>query len=196
MTPLFFYDTETTGLPDWKSPSDDPCQPHLIQLAVIVAEEETRKEMASISLLVQPDGYSIPSEIAELTGIDDIMAISYGVPEVDALSAFMNLFLLGGKRIAHNKTFDQRIIRIALKRFDFDQKMIDKWAETENHFCTMQAAKSVMKMPAKRGFKSPTMGEAYEFFTGKTLEGAHNAMVDARACMEVYFAMKDAGHEV
>jgi len=32
---ILFYDTETTGLPDFKAPSDAPHQPRIIQLAVI-----------------------------------------------------------------------------------------------------------------------------------------------------------------
>jgi DNA polymerase III subunit epsilon len=37
---LLFFDTETTGLPDFRAPSDAPQQPHLVQLACILATDE------------------------------------------------------------------------------------------------------------------------------------------------------------
>ncbi|KVD80766.1 hypothetical protein WS62_25945 [Burkholderia sp. ABCPW 14] len=38
--------------------------------------------------------------------------------------------------------------------------------------------------------KSPNLAETYEFFTGKKLEGAHNAAVDLAACKAVYFGIQ------
>ena len=48
-----------------------------------------------------------------------------------------------------------------------------------------------MKAAGRNHFKTPNLGEAYKRFTGKTLEGAHSAIVDVKACMDVYFAMRD-----
>lgn len=33
MSLVYFFDTETTGLPQFKLPSNDPSQPHLVDLA-------------------------------------------------------------------------------------------------------------------------------------------------------------------
>nr|WP_299241463.1 hypothetical protein [uncultured Halomonas sp.] len=43
MTPILFFDTETTGLPDWKVPSDSEHQPHLVQLAAVLADDDARQ---------------------------------------------------------------------------------------------------------------------------------------------------------
>jgi DNA polymerase-3 subunit epsilon len=39
--------------------------------------------------------------------------------------------------------------------------------------------------------KTPNLGEAYRFFTGHELEGAHSALVDVDACIACYYAMTD-----
>jgi len=39
--------------------------------------------------------------------------------------------------------------------------------------------------------KTPKLSEAYQFFTGRDLDGAHNAMVDVDGCIAVYWAVRD-----
>ena len=186
----FFYDTETTGLPKWKVPSEDPSQPHILQLGAILANTDTKEVVAELDVLVKPDGWVVPEEITELTGITHERALAEGIPEKEAVAEFLAM-RASFERVAHNKTFDQRMIRIALKRFGFGDEAMDKWAQKEDHHCTMLKAKPIMKIGPKGrfGHKNPKLSEAYEHFIGKTLENAHTAMADARACMEIYFAM-------
>ena len=184
------YDTETTGLPDWKNPSDSHHQPHLVQLAAILADEDTGKVISTLDLIIQPDGWDIPQEVADIHGITNEIANEVGVNEMDAVALFLQM-VGSAKRLAHNRTFDLRIIRIATKRY-FPENVQEKWAEKENHDCTMIMAKPIMQMEPKGryGYKSPKLSEAYQHFMGKELQDAHSAIADARACLDIYFAMK------
>ncbi len=186
-----FYDTETTGLPDWKSPSDSDSQPHIVQLAALLVNVDTRETIASMDVIIKPDGWTISEEVSETHGITTEHALNVGIPEQLALDMFLAIWN-GCNRVSHNRTFDQRIIRIAAKRFK-SEEIIDAWGEKENHQCSMLMAKPIMELPGKRGFKNPNLAEAYEFFTALEIENAHTALADTKACMDIYFAMTSKG---
>jgi len=193
---ILFYDTETQGLPLFKEPSEDPRQPHIVQLAACLVDTDTRKTIASMDVIVRPNGWSIPDETAKIHGITTERAADVGIPEWLALDMFMELY--GGRpRIAHNESFDARIIRIALLRHGHTAMTADAWKEGYAE-CTQQLSTPILKLPptermlavGRTHYKSANLGEAYRHFTGKDLVDAHSAMADVQACIEVYFAMK------
>jgi len=193
MNTIIAWDTETTGLPLFKEPSEHPGQPHIVQLAGIVFDLDSRKTLASIDLIAKPDGWTIPEEVAAIHGITTEHANAVGVPEKHIIELFLALGA-GRTHVAHNSTFDERIIRIALMRFFGEERATEFKARTFK--CTQRIATPIMKLPPTEkmvaarmpGPKSANLGEAYLHFTGKPLEGAHSAMADARACLEVYLA--------
>lgn len=113
-----------------------------------------------------------------------------GIPEAEALERFMGLYAKCHLRVAHNTTFDNRIIRIALKRHMPDLIPDDVWKDKSTYFCTLMKARKIMG-----GSKGHTLAEVYSHFTGKELKDAHTAMADAKACMKIYFKMKDMEEE-
>lgn len=193
MKKIVFYDTETTGLPDWKQPSDSEHQPHLVQIAAIQCDAETREVIQKFDLIIRPDTWKIYQEMTDIHGISHEKAMDVGITEYGAITMLFDM-CDGGMRVAHNRTFDQRIIRIGLKRYKSPVEVIDAWAEKDNHECTMLQAKPIMQLPpyGRYGYKNPRLEQAYEFFCGKELgESAHNALFDTEACMEVYWGIQD-----
>ncbi|HHS83672.1 MAG TPA: 3'-5' exonuclease [Gammaproteobacteria bacterium] len=179
------FDTETTGLPDWKAPSGDECQPHIVQLAAQLIETDNKEVIQSMDVIVRPDGWDITQETIDVHGITQEHAMDVGIPEKMALEMFLELWN-GRKRIAFNSTFDNRIIRIGTKRY-FGEDVIARWKEGkqgDEWECMMLAARKIM------GGKQPKLTEAYKHFTGQELEGAHRAMADTEAMMSVYWAVK------
>lgn len=182
MTEIIVFDTETTGLPDWKAPSGGENQPHIVQLAAHQVDVENQKIIQTLDVIVKPDGWEIPQEVIDIHGITNEYAHDVGIPEPLALDMFLAMWN-GRKRVAFNTTFDNRIIRIATKRYS-PEPVIDAWKSGE-YECAMIGAKKAMSMP-----KNPTLEVAYKHLTGKELENAHTAIADVNACLEVYFAIK------
>lgn len=65
MPTVLFYDTETSGLPDWHAPSEAPQQPHIVQIAAGLVDVDTRAMVAGLDLIVAPDGWTIPDDVAQ-----------------------------------------------------------------------------------------------------------------------------------
>lgn len=189
-----FYDFETTGLPDFKKPSRADHQPHIVQLAAILADPETGDVISSVDLIVRPNGWEIPTEASDIHGITTEKAMKVGVDEDTIVALLMAFSEYADLRIAHNESFDARIMRIALFRFyGVMPEAREKW-KAKKVFCTCNAASPLTKLPptdrmmaaGRRGFKRPNLTEAYFAATGKTLEDAHSAMPDVLACKAVY----------
>ena len=180
MNKILAYDVESSGFPAWKNPSGGASQPHIVQLAAILADPDTGKEIASIDLIVRPEGWEIPQDTIDVHGITTEHALDVGIPEKTAVALLLELALLSGvTRVAHNRTFDQRMIRIATKRY-FDEKISEAWADKDSHHCSMQMARKFFKT------KTPNLPDMYRLCFAMDLDDAHSAMADARACLQVY----------
>ncbi len=194
---ILVYDSETTGLPLWDKPSDDPGQPHIVQLAAVLVDPLTRQHVAAIDLIVKPEGWTIPAEVAAIHGITTERASRVGVPEVDVLGIFNALHRVANLRVAHNESFDMRILRIAYKRFHGPEPA-DAW-KVAPAACTAKLATPHCKLPptdrmkavGRNHFKTANLSEAYQHFTGEEFVGAHSAMTDVLGCMAVYWAIMD-----
>lgn len=199
MKPAIFYDTETTGLPLFSEPSEHPGQPHIVQLAAVLADLDTRQTIASMDVIIRPDGWAIPEEVSAIHGITTEHAMDVGIPETMAVDMFMSLWA-GRLRIAHNESFDARIIRIAQHRFPdtFPDPQCDYWKNGASA-CTAKMATPILNLPptekmiaaGRNHAKTANLGEAYRYFTGTELQNAHSAMADVLGCMAVYFAIQD-----
>lgn len=191
---IMTFDSETNGIPVWGIPSEDPSQPHLVQLAAALVNTVTGDVTEEMDVIIKPDGWEITQETIDKHGITMERAMEEGIPEADALDQLIDMWCKCERRIAFNTTFDNRMIRIAQKRyFSPDNSVQAEWMRSWNddkelYYCTMQAAKKAMGVK-----KLPTLAEAYQHFMGRPLVGAHNAMVDAMASLDIYFAINGKG---
>ncbi|EPG5379755.1 TPA: 3'-5' exonuclease [Stenotrophomonas maltophilia] len=184
MSLIFFYDTETTGLPAFSEPSDAPHQPHLVQVAASLVNATTRKVISSIDVLVKPDGWTIPEEVTRIHGITNEQAEQCGLDESLVTELVLDMWRLSDVRIGHVESFDARILRIALKRYATAQ-VADEW-KAGTAQCTAKAAKALMGTT-----KNPKLIDAHRHFLGREFDGAHTAHADMVACREIHWAMAD-----
>lgn len=189
---ILFFDTETTGLP-LRLPPEHPGQPHLVQLAAILAEDDGT-ERGIFSVIIRPDGWTVPAEAAAVHGIDTATALRVGISLRHAISGFTGMARAASLFVAHNYAFDSLILSAALHRCG----AIWEACVVGDASCTMEAAAPILAIPPTPRMlaaginrpKPPTLAEAYRHFVGRDLVGAHDALVDVRACRDIYFAIK------
>ncbi len=195
---IVVFDAETTGIPLFKERSHDPRQPHLVELAALLYScDGELKE--TLHYIVKPDGWEIPEETVAVHGITQARALAEGVPEADAIKAFMAMHARASLRVAHNRNFDDRLIRSGIARYMADlPTLADDYKDAPGE-CTALLSKPVCQIPPtekmratnfKNSFKTPTLAEALLCLTGNELVGAHTAEADAQACARIYFAIK------
>ncbi|WP_299084948.1 3'-5' exonuclease [uncultured Paraglaciecola sp.] len=187
---LTAFDTETSGLPEYEKPSDDESQPHIVQLAAKQVDWETGEIVQSMKFIVKPSGWVIPPEVVEIHGIDNHKATRFGVDENLVAGMFIEMVKRSDMIVAHNASFDKRIVRIAMMRF-FGRAIADdvkQYMSKERTICTMN--KSIKTVGAGR---YPSLAKCYKHFTGEDLKNAHDAEADLDACLVVLRGLVEQG---
>ncbi len=187
------FDTETTGLPLFREPSDDPRQPHLVQIAAILYGRDGKIKY-TLDRIIKPTDWTIPDEVAAIHGITTEMALDVGVALELALDEFLDLHDEARRLVAHNATFDQRILHIALMRAGWSREEADAFGDELPVHDTMWLMKPLMESaPGYKKGKSPKLIEAYRHLFGEDFETAHNALADAAACGRIFWRLVDDG---
>jgi len=180
---ILFFDTETTGLVNFKVPACDPSQPRLVQIGMIVCED-SGEEIFQFGAMVSPKDFVIPNDMVH--GISHNKATLCGVGLDVVLSLFSYWMGRCDLHVCHNFMFDKTVMESELLRGD----MI--YLDTP-HFCTMQSMTGVCKLrqATSNRYKWPKLQEAYQFVFGHNFDKAHDALADVRACKEIYFWLKN-----
>jgi DNA polymerase-3 subunit epsilon len=189
---ILFFDTETTGLPIFDRTPDHESQPHLVQLAAILSDDDGI-ERNKFSLIVDP-GVPIPGLASRIHGITDELAARVGVKPAFALQCFVALATRAELFVAHHIEFDLAILDTAARRNR--RPGINKHLAAAKSYCTMHAATPICAIPGYREgeYKWPRLSECINHFFGEDLKGAHDAFVDVQACKRVFFELRAQEH--
>jgi DNA polymerase-3 subunit epsilon len=99
------------------------------------------------------------------------------------MAAFSQLCRQADQIVAHNITFDLKLVAYEIERAGAPNVAADK-----PQFCTMAATTDICKLPGRYPgkFKWPKLIEAHQHLFGEGFDGAHDALVDVRACQRIH----------
>ena len=182
-----FFDTETNGLPrNWKAPVSDLSNwPRMIQVAWILCSGDGER-LESASYIIRPEGFEIPAEASAVHGITTEIALNEGVKLNEVLLKFAELTQKAQYLVAHNISFDEKIIGAELLR-----KQVPSRINSLNQLCTMKASTDYCRIPGPYGFKWPKLSELHIKLFGVDFEGAHDAFADIDATERSFWKMRE-----
>lgn len=209
---ILFFDTETTGIRDWKNPT---FLPRVVQIGALLTDNEG-KTLAELNVLLYPEGFdTVPEVAANVHGFSFEMISKTGINRELGLETFFEIMDKADIIVAHNIEYDLDLLNIEIdyaREHAENQFVPEAWAEVLNSkqaFCTMLNSRDLLKLPLSAAqasffkdkgidqqYKNPRLSEAYQHYFGKTFDNAHDAMADVRACADVYFKLHSLKEEV
>lgn len=186
---FLFFDTETTGLPlDWQAPLENLDNwPRLVQLAWLLTDENG-KEVERTSQIIKPEGFIIPKEAAAVHGISTEQAQKEGILLNTALKEFTKAVDEAKILVAHNMSFDEKIMGAELLRKSQEHKLFER-----PKICTMLSSTDFCKIDNGYGYKWPKLVELHFKLFDEEFEGAHDALADVKACARCFFELTKQG---
>jgi len=184
-----FFDTETTGLPkNWKAPVTDLNNwPRLVQLAYLFYDKNGNK-ISGCNHIIKPDGFIIPTDASRIHGISTERANQEGQALLTVLQAFQSLVNQAEYLVAHNISFDEKIVGAEFLR----NKMIDSVA-AKKKICTMQSTTNFCALDGPYGYKWPKLSELHYKLFRTGYEEAHNAAIDINTTAKCFWELKKLG---
>tara|TARA_R110000772_G_scaffold266171_1_gene388288 strand:+ start:5173 stop:5739 length:567 start_codon:yes stop_codon:yes gene_type:complete len=179
---LTFFDTETTGFANSNG--------RIMQFAATVVKlhkDFPPRTVMEFSTLVKGD--VAPNVHAQAVHGIDLAETSQGITDTALCRWFTGVIDKTDILIAHNLKFDLQYMKETYDRLKLPMPGIKRT------LCTMEITTPICRIPKARGagHKWPKLEEAYRHLLGKPLDGAHDALVDTRACRDILLALLKDG---
>lgn len=193
---IMVYDTETTGVKDFKAAWNAEHQPNLLQLGYKVYDRK-REVIFEIGHLVDTTGFKewrgIEPGAQAVHGISEDSVKMYGSDPDKSMKAFNYWAEKSFLFVAHNEQFDNGIMQCFAYRAGWNPDVF----QGKPKYCTMMTSTNICKIPSpngRGGYKWPKLNEAYPFFfDGAQFKGAHNALADVNPTGEIFWEHIDRG---
>ncbi|MHB8402979.1 MAG: DNA polymerase III subunit alpha [Bacteroidia bacterium] len=185
---FLIFDTETTGLPrNYNAPiSDSENWPRVVQIAWQLHNVQGGLISAN-SIIVKPDGFTIPFNASQVHGISTERALSEGSDLQVAMNEFVEAVKQSKYLCGHNIEFDLSIIgaefhRLGMKDEFSGKAVLDTKNDAVTEFCAIPGGKGGK-------YKWPKLTELYQKLFNQGFEEAHNAAFDVMATAKCFFEL-------
>ena len=202
---IIVFDTETTGLPNWKSVELSE-QPHIVQFSYIIYNISTQSIDKVVDEIIKIPEHVVISEFCtNLHKIDQTICQTKGKYIDSVLSEFYEDLLKCHLCVAHNIKFDSFMIRTELKRIKEQMDDCNKIQEIERrlrylkrcdkYYCTMISSIHICDIyfpfPSTK-LKFPKLIELYHHFFDKITSNKiqlHNSLYDVYICLRCFMKL-------
>lgn len=186
-----FFDTETTGLPrNYNAPVADVANwPRIVQIAWMVYDDETETSLRDY--IIKPVGFVIPTDASRIHGITTERAEREGHLLEEVLAEFTTAVDRADCVVAHNISFDEKIVGAELVRKNMLNTLVAK-----KSICTKDVSTNFCAIPNQNGynsFKWPRLSELHEKLFGVAFVDSHTALADVQATAKCFFELKRRG---
>jgi len=189
---ILVFDTETTGLPERECGSYPPIEkvekwPYIVQLSYILYDTDTQNMIECQDNIIKlAPNVKISAESTKIHGISKSLSNRKGIPIIDAVNTLNKAIIKAECIVAHNLSFDKRMIQVELCRLKKIEYLYGK-----NEYCTMKNNINfcAIEKIGRNGdiyFKYPKLSELYHKIFNIIPEGTHNSMVDVLICLRCY----------
>ena len=181
MFKVLVFDTETSGLID-NLLVDQSRQPEIIEFASILVDLDTGEVFEEYETLARPTlgGGQLPEKIVKITGISQDLVD--GAPLFSEVADEIRRIVKASPAVlGHNVRFDVEMVNLEFKRL---RRPPPPWpAEV---ICTVEQS-------AHYAGRRLNLSDLHRHVLGETFLGAHRAMVDVRALVNVAVEMRKRG---
>lgn len=184
-----FFDTETTGFPkNWNAPVTDLDNwPRLVQLAYMLYDSKGNLILSN-ECIIKPEGFTIPISASNIHRVSTERAFKEGQPITSVLNEFNDLIKKADYLVAHNMSFDEKIIGSELLRNGFKDS-----TQNKDKICTKLKSTRFCAIKGSYGYKWPKLSELHYKLFGFDFEGSHDALSDVSATAKCFWELRRIG---
>ena len=190
---ILVFDTETTGLPEGYNTSilETEKWPYIIQLGYIYYDLDSDNIIEYYDNLIKiPEHIIITEGSIKIHGITRDKLYNCGVSIRDALNKFNICLQNCDVVVAHNISFDKRLIMVESIRNKMSQFFTRNQVKKQE-YCTMKNSVEICKIIKINSqnntyYKYPKLIELYQHLFDSEPNNLHNAFVDILLCLRCY----------